>query len=141
MNTDIIRTVLTDAIYLSRTISVKKLLLNKLTLSVIVVTLLIIGFETYIAFAATGEISGTVLDADGEPVEGAEVTLTPRTTTGVDRSLVETTSSKGEFMFSELDTIIEYDIFIKYNEEIVFSERKHLYFKGQAVNYDDIVVV
>lgn len=108
----------------------KKLLFNRLTYTVIIVLLLSAGAQAYIAQNDDGQISGTVVDQNGEPVDGATVEMTVIPLSGVTDTESTTTDAQGEFTFTRED-VLEFRITVIVNGEKIHNEQHHLLFRGQ----------
>jgi len=108
----------------------KKLLFNKLTYTLIILLVLSAGAQAYITDNNDGQISGTVVDADGEPVADATVEMNIIPLSGVTDTVSTTTDSDGNFEFVRED-VLEFRIIVIVDDEQVYSESHHLMFHGQ----------
>lgn len=80
--------------------SIRMLLLNRFVLIVVVVAVAAGGGQAYVAANSGNVIDGTVVDADGEPVQNAEVVLSAISLRGVPSKVTTTTNEIGEFEFA-----------------------------------------
>lgn len=113
------------------TISFRRLLINRFTILIAVVLVASVAVQGYVAANNDGYVTGQVVDADGDPVANATVTLSPQTVAGVPDPQSTTTDENGEFEFQD-DSLLEYTIKAQH-PELGESEtqRHHLYFEGQ----------
>jgi len=115
------------------TITLRRLLLNRFViLAVLLVAVTGLVIPSYTATRSDGRIEGTVVDADGEPVEGATVSI-QKLKLKSQRPYVSTnTSADGQFHFRGKTTYIEFRIYAE-KEGVGRSAVKnvHLYFRGQ----------
>ena len=123
------------------TITLRRLPLNRFViLAVLLVAVNGLVIQPYTATRSDGRIEGTVVDADGEPVEGATVSI-QKMKLKTQRPYVSTnTSANGQFRFTGKTTYIEFRIYAK-REGVGRSAVKnvHLYFRGQ--NKGDIRLI
>lgn len=108
----------------------KKLLFNRLTYTIVIVLLVSAGAQAYIAQNNDGQISGTVVDQTGEPVDGATVQMTVIPLSGVTTTESTTTDAQGEFSFIRED-VLEFRIRIIVDDEEIHTQQHHLMFRGQ----------
>jgi len=120
-------------------ISLRKILFNRITLVVLVAVVLTIGMQGYISANNDGNIQGTVIDADGEPVEDAVVVLSEERRLGQNPSHETTTNANGEFAFTGLTEVLEFRLYAEAPDGQESEEyRIHLNFQGQ--NYEQDIV-
>lgn len=114
-------------------VSVRRLLVNRITITLVVVLVVAVALQGYVAANNDGHVTGQVVDADGDPVADATVTLTPDTIGGVPDRSTTTTDDDGRFAFSD-PSLIEFTVEAEH-ESLGESEtdRHHLYFRGQNV--------
>lgn len=113
------------------TVSVRRLLFNRFTILIVVVLVAAVAWQGYVVANDGGTISGQVVDADGDPVANATVTLSPQTVASVPNEQTATTGENGEFSFND-ETHLEFTIQATH-PELGESDTKrfHRYFKGQ----------
>lgn len=114
------------------TITLRKLLLNRITFVLMAVLLLAGGSQAYIATNDDGRISGTVVGPDGEPVPNASVTMRPIGSETVGSADTTYTNEDGEFVFRNKTRVLQFSISAS-NTRVGESEERriHLYFRGQ----------
>ncbi|MWV38848.1 carboxypeptidase-like regulatory domain-containing protein [Natrialba sp. INN-245] len=108
----------------------KKLLFNKLTYTIVIVLVLSAGAQAYVAQNNDGQISGTVVDQNGDPIEDATIQMDVIPLSGVTDSESTTTNAQGEFEFTRED-ILEFRITVLINAEEKHTKEHHLLFRGQ----------
>ena len=121
--------------YLVRsTISVRRLLFNRITITLLIVIFGIALVQGYAAVTGSGTIDGKVVNSNGEPIENANVTLERvdiRVTRTVDST---TTDANGEFSFQN-DKIIEFNIVATHEGYESTRYRYHRYYPSQDVEF------
>ena len=114
------------------TLSWKQVLLNRFVIVITVVLVLWVGLTApYVAAHDDGNISGTVVDASGDPVNNATVVAQRLMTKNQDPPISTTTDENGRFIFENKSNWLEFRIHIKKDGEVSNWERHHLYFEGQ----------
>jgi len=95
--------------------------------------------QGYISANNDGNIEGTVIDADGEPVEDAVVILSEERRLGQNPTHETTTNANGEFAHTDLAEVLEFRIYAESPDGQESEEyRVHLNFQGQ--NYEQDIV-
>lgn len=113
------------------TVSLRRLLFNRFTILIVVLLVAAVAWQGYVVANNQGNVTGTVVDGDGNPVANATVTLSPQTVASVPNPQSTTTDENGEFAFRD-NTHIEFTLTATH-EDLGESdtERYHLYFEGQ----------
>lgn len=112
----------------------KKLLFNKLTYVVVIFLVLSAGAQAYTTTNDDGQITGTVVDAQNEPVDNATVELVVIPLSGVTETETTTTGANGRFEFTRED-ILELRINVIIDGDQVYSQPHHLMYQGQNSNF------
>lgn len=114
------------------TVSLRGLLFNRFTILVVVLLVAAVAWQGYVAANSDGNVTGTVVDADGDPVTNATVTLSPQTVASVPSPQSTTTDENGEFAFRD-NTHLEFTLQATHGDlGESDTERYHLYFEGQS---------
>jgi len=114
------------------TVSLRKLLLNRVTIVVFITALILLSFGGYAAANADGTIQGTVVDENGNHISEATVTLSEEVRLGTNPTHETTTDENGEFVFEGMVDVLEFRIQAETDDGHVSEERRiHLYFPGQ----------
>lgn len=114
------------------TVTLRKLLFNRVALVVIISAVIILAFQGYAAANAGGTIQGTVVDENGDPIPDATVVLSEEVRLGVNPTHESTTNEDGEFEFEGMEDVLEFRIQAQTEEGHMSEERRiHLYFPGQ----------
>jgi hypothetical protein len=79
----------------------RALLLNRFTLVLGTLAVLIAAWNVYVALHAGGRLAGTVVDPQGRPVADATVVLGRKTVTSIDRLGEARTDAQGRFEFRD----------------------------------------
>lgn len=124
---------------LVETVSLRDLLINRLTIIVAVLLLASAGATAYVSANDDGEFTGRVVTESGEPVENVTVTLREIPLQGVVDRENTRTNADGEFRFTDQTQLLEYRVDVRVDGEIVAFERNHLFFRGQ--NRHVVIVV
>lgn len=111
----------------------KKLLFNKLTYVVVIILVLSAGAQAYATANDDGQITGTVIDTNNEPVNNATVRLEVIPLSGVTETETTTTGPNGKFEFTRED-ILELRITVIVDGEQMYSQPHHLLYRGQNSN-------
>lgn len=120
------------ALLVREVVSIRQLLLNRFTLVLLCLILIVGGVQGYVNTNNDGRISGTVVDADGDPVPNANVTMQEITAESVGSEQTVQTDENGQFVFRDQTDILEFRIVASKPELGTSSERRvHLYFRGQ----------
>ena len=110
----------------------RRLLANKFTISVIVLSLAIGAGSYYVGANSDGRLSGQVITETGEPVNNVTVVLTRIDVRGgVTENFETTTNDQGEFLFANQTKTFEFEITVKDGETALSESLYHLYFPGQ----------
>ena len=112
-------------------VSVRQLLLNRITIILVVVLIGTFAVQGFVGANNDGYVTGQVVTSDGEPVAGAEVTMTPRTLAGTPSPVRTVTDEDGTFEFHD-PSLIEFTIEAEHEEYgTSVTTRHHLHFEGQ----------
>ncbi|WP_254533998.1 carboxypeptidase-like regulatory domain-containing protein [Natrinema gelatinilyticum] len=111
-------------------VTVRRLLFNRFVL-VIVLTLALTGaVQGYAAMNSDGTIQGQVVNENGEPIAGAEVSIQQLGIRNQYEGNSTTTDENGRFEFTGQENLLEFRIRVT-TEDAATVERHHLYFRGQ----------
>jgi hypothetical protein len=78
-------------------------LLNRVTTTIGLIAILVLGWNLYVLGHDDGILTGTVVGPDGAPVAGAEVVLSERTLVSLEPIAKTTTGPDGGFRFEKHD--------------------------------------
>lgn len=121
---------LRQLVMLFESLTIHRLLINRFVL-VIVLMLAITGVvQGYMSMNDNGHIQGQVVDENGDPVAGAEVTIERMNIRNQFEGANTTTDENGYYEFTDQTTLLEFRIRVTKDEATVV-ERHHLYFRGQ----------
>lgn len=114
------------------TVSLRKLLLNRVSIVVLITAVILVAFGGYAAANTGGTIQGTVVDENGDPISDATVTLSEEVRLGTNPTHETTTDGNGEFVFEGMEEVLEFRIQAETDDGHLSEERRiHLYFPGQ----------
>lgn len=128
----------------------RKLLFNRITLTLLIIAVVISGGSWYVSANSTGVIEGEVVTEDGQPVTDVSVTLRTASFGAVSNTVATTTDDSGQFRIDEtlieeknsdvnLGDLMEFRIIIERNGEELTQERYHHLFPGQQRNLKVVV--
>ena len=108
---------------------------------VVVLALIILVWNIYVANNNDGYLRGVVLNQEGQPVEGARVELQEKTINLLKQPIVTTSGEDGRFEYRDI-FMIEFVISAR-QEGVGRAERQHhhLYFEGQNYTLDEPLVL
>lgn len=114
----------------------RRLLFNRIMLTVLLIVGLSAGAYAYVDANNDGDVSGVVVDEEGEPVPDATVTIGNIDLKGVVVPVEVTTNENGEFTYDNQE-ILEFRI-LAHHEDIGASEieRHHRLYEGQQLNLE-----
>jgi hypothetical protein len=114
------------------TVSIRMLVVNRITIVLLALLLLSGVSQAYITTNDDGRISGTVVGPDGEPVRDANVTMRPIGSETVGSENTTYTDDDGRFAFTDQARVLQFEISASKGglgqSEV---QRIHLYFRGQ----------
>ncbi len=87
----------------SLAISWRPWLLNRVTVTIGLIAILVVGWNLYVLAHDDGILTGTVVGPDGAPVAGAEVVLSERTLVSLEPIAKTLTGADGGFRFEKHD--------------------------------------
>lgn len=119
-------------------VTVRKLLFNRITLTVLVLLIAGLALQGYVAANSTGVIEGTVVDEDGEPMENVSVEIQTVSFGAVNENFETRTDENGEFRFEDME-MMEFRLYVERDGEVLVEERHHLYFEGQRTEIRVVV--
>lgn len=105
-----------------------------------VIAILLLAAWIYIGANQTGEIRGVVVDAAGNPIDGATVRLREKTLNLIKEGIYTETNGMGEFTFTDR-AIIEFFIDARIDGFSSEESRYHLYFKEQDFDLPEPIVI
>lgn len=114
----------------------RRVLFNRIMITVLLIVGLSTGAYAYVDANNDGDVSGVVVDEEGEPVPDATVRIGSIDLKGVVIPDQVTTDENGEFTYDNQE-MIEFRI-VAYHENIGQSEieRHHRLYKGQQMNLE-----
>lgn len=116
-------------------LTLRQLLFNRFTLLLVVFLLIGGGMQGYVTANNDGQISGTVVGPDGDPVANANVTMRPIGSETVGSSQTTYTDDDGQFVFRDQTRVLEFSIFASKSGLGGSPEKRtHLYFRGQNID-------
>lgn len=118
------------ALLIKETVDWRFLFLNWITIVVVSVIAASLVGAAYVDETSNGTIEGTVVDENGEPVSGVEVTLRRIEVASVNKVDETTTNENGRFRFEDHKNILELEIVVT-TESGEVTKHKHLYYRGQ----------
>jgi len=123
---------------LRETMSFRRLVFNRFVLVVLLVAVLTAGAAGYASVNDDGTVRGVVVDGDGDPVAGANVSLRSQTFEGVPDVKRTTTDADGEFTFDSYRANGEVALEFRLSaEKSGVGEsgtcRRHVYYPDQSV--------
>jgi len=126
------------AVLVGETVSLLWLVFNRFVLIVVVVAVLTVGATGYMNANDEGTLRGVVVDADGEPVADANVTLQSQTFEGVPDVKRTETDADGEFTFESYRARGEVALQFRLSAEKAGvgesgSCHRHVYYPDQSV--------
>lgn len=129
------------ALLVRNTVTLRKLIFNRFVILVIV--LLLANFalvQPHVTANNGGQMSGTVVDESGDPIENATVYIQKLALKNQDPYESTTTGSDGQFTFTDKPDYIEFRIYAETrNGQQSEVQQHHLYFRGQ--NKMDLEIV
>ena len=118
------------ALLIRETVTLRQVFLNRITLVLMATLLIAGGAQAYTNANDDGQISGTVVGPDGEPVPNANVTIRPIGSETVGSSQTTNTDDEGKFVFTNQTRVLEFEITATKGGQTEVR-RIHLYFRGQ----------
>jgi len=116
--------------------TLRDLLTNRLVIVIVLVLVVSGSVQALTSMNDDGNISGQVMNADGEPVAGANVViqgLNIRSQTGGANT---TTNENGYYEFTNQTDVLEFRLSVTKEGYKSTEIRHHLYFKGQNERID-----
>ena len=114
------------------TVSLRRLVRNRVTITLLAVVIGIALIQGYVLIEGEGHIEGTVVDADGDPIENAAVEL-ERIDLRVTSTADETTTDENGYFSMQNDEAIEFYVTVDHDEYETERVRHHRYFSSQDV--------
>lgn len=125
---------------LLESLTLRRLLLNRFTLVIVCVALITGSVGAYAQANDDGQISGRVVDSDGDPVAGATVYIQRVNIRNQLGRVNTTTDENGYFEFTGQTETLEFRIrAVKEGLGTSKTTRNHLYFRGQNTHIEVII--
>ncbi|WP_255171116.1 carboxypeptidase-like regulatory domain-containing protein [Natrononativus amylolyticus] len=122
-------------------VTVRKLLFNRISIVLAVALVISIGVFGYVSANNDGNIRGTVVDANGDPVEDATVILGEERRLGQNPTHETTTDSNGEYQFTGMEEVLEFRLQAFGPDETTESEQLRIHLNFQGENYEQDLVL
>ncbi|MCF7953638.1 MAG: carboxypeptidase-like regulatory domain-containing protein [Spirochaetales bacterium] len=107
----------------------------------LIIVLIAIALPAWKAIQGTGVIRGQVVDAEGRPVEDAQVRIREKTLNLIKEGQVVATDQNGTFIFTDME-MIEFIVDASHADGRASAEcRYHTYFPGQHFELPEPVVL
>lgn len=127
---------------LLESLTLRRLLLNRFTLVIVCALLLTGSVGAYAQANNDGQISGRVVDADGDPVANATVYLQRVNIRNQLGRVNTTTDENGYFEFTDQTRTLEFRMHaVKEGLGSSKTTRHHLYFRGQNTQVTIVIQV
>lgn len=111
-------------------LSWQTVLLNRFTITLVLIVVITAGAQAYITTHDSGTITGQVVDESGDPVTNVTVVLVEMGLKNQVNRQTQTTDSTGHFSFPDTNAL-EFRIYAQNGELQSDVQRIHLYYRGQ----------
>ena len=116
-------------------------LFNRVTVTFTLIAIIVIGWNAYVEAHDDGFLQGSVVDKNGNPIAGAQVTLSERTIVSMAPIAEAMTDADGSFVFSEHD---RHALVLVAQKEGVGSSNRievKLYFRNQNRRLEQAIML
>ncbi|MDR9431813.1 MAG: carboxypeptidase-like regulatory domain-containing protein [Natronomonas sp.] len=131
-------TTLRQIALLFEALTVRQLLFNRFVILVVFALALSGSAQVYVSMNDSGTIEGQVVDQNGEPVEGAQVTVQELGIRNQYDGDTTTTDENGYYKFTGQTQLLEFRVRVT-TEDAQTVERHHLYFQGQNTDINVVL--